>query len=232
MNHVTTLNRAGITLPAGDDPYAEVAAEGGGQFGKLLKFAKGEWTHNDTTIEIGTEFLAIVGEAMRGDVRFQDGRPVEQRIGYIRDRAKFARRADLGFDDQTLWERDKTGKPIDPWSPQTFLPMIHKESGELYCYIFRSAGAKQTFRNLCSEYSPYRTTSMLPVISLQADRYRHSDFGWIDIPILRVERWDDSGDHTSIAPDEKAGANAKVIGQARAATRDRDADDMNDDIPF
>ena len=190
MNRIMNRPATAITLPADDDPYGEVAMEGGGQFGKILKYVKGRWSHGDAEVAIGTEFVALVNEAMRGDVRFQDGKPIEQRLGYIRDHAKFARRDELGFTDQSQWETDKKGNPIDPWLPQTYLPMIHCESGELYCFIFRSAGAKQTFRDLCRAYSPYRATKTLPVISLQTDRYNHPDYSSIDIPILRIERWE------------------------------------------
>jgi hypothetical protein len=219
MNFVTPKPTSAITLPEDDDPYGEIAMEGGGQFGKILKYRKGEWLHGEATISLGTEFLALIPEAMRGDVRFQDGKPVDQRIGLIRERAKFARRADLGFTDDTLWERDKKGNKIDPWSPQTYLPMIHCESGELYCFIFRSAGAKQTFRDLCRAYSPYRKTKMLPVVSLQSDRYNHPDYSWIDIPLLKIENWEDSSGSEALSPDggnPDGGANAKVIGDSKA----------------
>jgi hypothetical protein len=228
-NLVNKKPMAAITLPVDDDPWSEVANEGGGQFGKVLKYVKGEWSHADNSIPIGTEFLVLVPEAMRGDVKFQDGKPIEQRLGLIRDRAKFAKRADLGDTDESLWEKDKNGRPIDPWSPQTYLPMIHVESGDLYCFIFRSAGAKQTFRDLCRTYSPYRTTTMLPVVSLQTDKYKHDDFGWIDIPVLKIERWEDSGgmggpDHDGGDPD--GGDSAKVVGVSNVHN------DLNDQIPF
>jgi hypothetical protein len=230
MNNIIPNKPAAIMLPADDDPYAEIANEGGGQFGKILKYVKGEWSHASSPIPLGTEFLVLINEAMRGDVRFEAGRPVEQRIGLIRERAKFARRADLGFTDETQWERDKKGKPIDPWSPQTFLPMIQIESGDLYCFIFRSAGAKQTFRDLCRSYSPYRKTSTLPVVSLQTDKYNHPDYSWIDIPILQLERWEDSGGMTAGggAPDHDGGDSAKVIGESKVL----DHNEMNDRIPF
>jgi hypothetical protein len=217
-----------IMLADDDDPFAEVANEGGGQFGKILKYNKGEWTHAAKVVALGTEFLVLMPEALRGDVKFQDGKPVEQRLGLIRDRAKFAKRADLGDTDQALWETDKNGKPIDPWSPQTYVPMIQVETGELYCFIFRSFGGKQTFRDLCRAYSPYRTSNMLPVISIQTDRYKHEDFGWIDIPILRIERWEDSSGvaPNTPAPDRDGGDSAKVIGDSKVVDGE-----MNDGIP-
>ena len=226
--NITTRPTVAIALPDADDPYAEIAAEGGGQFGKILKFVKGVWSHDDDVIAIGTEFLALIPEAMRGDVRFQNGAPVERRIGFIRDRFKFARREDLGFTDESKWERDKKGNPIDPWSPQNYLPMVHCETGELYCWIFRSAGGKQAFRDLCRVYSPLRNTAKLPVVSLQTDRYNHPDYSWIDVPVLRIEGWDDNmapPDETPIAP----AAEPEIIPPPAKA---KSADDMNDDIPF
>ena len=225
---------AAISLPEDDDPYSEVANEGGGQFGKIIKYVKGTYQHGETVIPLDTEFLALVQEAMRGDVRFQDGKPVEQRIGFIRDRFKFAPRADLGFTDESQWERDKKGNPINPWSQQYFLPLIHCESGDLYCYIFHSAGGRQTFRDLARNYAPLRKTSMLPVVSLQTDRYNHPDYSWIDIPILKIERWEDCGGMAP--PDNDGGASAKVVGvdmtaEAESKPAKRNSD-MDDDIPF
>jgi hypothetical protein len=231
-----------ISMPAADDPWSEVAHEGGGQFGKILKFIKGQWLHADATIATGTEFLALMPEALRGDVKFQDGKPVEQRLGLVRNRAKFAKRADLGDLDQSLWDKDKTGRPVDPWSPQTILPMIHLESGELYSYIFRNDGAKRAFSDLCGAYSPYRASGLLPVISLQTDRYKHDDYGWIDVPVLRVERLEDSGGMVGPgddAPDPNGGEGAKVVGERKVddaeivnETAEAPREDRGLDVPF
>jgi hypothetical protein len=237
-------NTAAISMTAEDDPWSEVANEGGGQFGKVLKFAKGQWLHADATVANGTEFLALMREALRGDVKFQGGKPVEHRLGLVRNRAKFAKRADLDDLDQSVWDRDKMGRPIDPWSPQTILPMIHLESGELYSYIFRSDGAKRAFRDLCRLYSPYRSTGLLPIISLQADRYKHDDYGWIDVPVLRVERMEDAvtmvggrGD----GPDPNGGQGAKVVGRQiddtvvqnmKPAPPPQTGAELSDEVPF
>ena len=196
MNITTTRPTAAIALPDADDPYAEIAAEGGGQFGKILKYVKGTWSHGDDVIAIGTEFVALIDRAMRGDVRFADSKPVEQRLGFIRDRHQFAARADLGFADQSKWEKDKrSGIP----------------------------------RDLCRQYSPFRNTTRLPIVSLQTDRYNHPDYSWIDIPVLKIEGWDDNmappdQDEPPIAPV----AEPEIISPTKAAK----PADMNDDIPF
>ena len=237
-NSIVSRPTSAIMLPHDDDPWTEVANEGGGQFGKIVKYVKGQWSHGDNEIALGTEFLALIHEAMRGDVRFQEGKPVEQRLGLIRDRFRFAPRAELGFTDESQWECDKKGKPIDPWCQQHFLPLIHCETGEVYCYIFRSEGAKQAFRDLSRCYAPYRKSTMLPVISLQTDRYRHADYGLIDIPVLRIERWENSGSAEAPicppAPNSNGGESARVI-DADVPVRSEPAKrhpDLDDHIPF
>ena len=69
MNDITKKEeKPTIMLPADDDPYAQVANEGGGRFGKILKYVKGEWSHADSPIALGTEFLVLMAEAMQHGV--------------------------------------------------------------------------------------------------------------------------------------------------------------------
>jgi hypothetical protein len=192
MNALVKQNASAIALPEDADPWLEIANEGGGQFGKLIKFAKGEWTHKDDEIAIGSEFIAIMDQAMRGWVRFAGGRPVEYRLGRIRDNARLSDRSSLGYTDKAEWERDKRGEAVDPWQQQHYVPMLHCETDELYTWVFSSHGGKQAFRDLARAYSPYRMTSSRPVVSLQRSSYRHETFGKIDVPILKVERFEDS----------------------------------------
>jgi hypothetical protein len=216
MTALAISNTTATTLPEEDDPWLALANEGGSQFGKLIKFAKGEWTHKDGPVAIGAEFVVLMPQAMRGWVRFADGRPADYRLGYIRDGAKFVDRAELGFTNRDEWPRDKRGEPTDPWQRQYYLPLMHAESGELYTWVFSSHGAKQAFRDLGRAYSPYRKTAKLPVVSLQTSSYRHETFGKIDIPVLKVERFDDSH-----------------LDQLAPALAPRSSvDDMNDSIPF
>jgi hypothetical protein len=221
QNLINQSTTTAVALPV-DDPWLEVANEGGGRFGKLIKFAKGEWTHKDDQVAVGTEFVVHMAQAMRGWVRFEGGRPVDYKLGLIREGAKFADRTSLGFMDKTGWERDKRGDPVDPWCQQHYIPMLHLESGELYTWVFSSYGGKQAFRDLARVYSPYRKTSSLPVVSLQTASYRHETFGKIDVPVLKVERFDDPDS----APPVPSSGPAPSSGPTRANA------DMNDAIPF
>jgi hypothetical protein len=104
--------------------------------------------------------------------------------------------------------------------------MVHCETGELYCWIFRSAGGKQAFRDLCRVYSPLRNTGKLPVVSLQTDKYNHPDYSWIDIPVLKVEDWQDQAEPPIAATPEP-----EIIPPKDTIKTAFNAD-MDDDIPF
>src|SRR5262245_9105675 len=75
------------TLPAAPptNPYLEVAAEGGDTPGQLLKFVKGKWKIGDDTVKESTEYLCHLDQAMRGWVKFEDGKVTNRVIGKIAD---------------------------------------------------------------------------------------------------------------------------------------------------
>jgi hypothetical protein len=229
----------GVAVPDTYDPFLEFANEGGGQTGKLIKYTKGKYFQGDKEIALGTEYHAIVYETARGWVLFQDGRLVEHRLGLIRNAgARFAPREALGLMDKPRWERDRKGEPKDPWQKQYYLPLVHLESQELFCFVTNSEGGIGAIRDLSRQYSPYRATTMIPVVSLQTDTYEHPDYGTVHIPILRIERWDDAG----VMPPAPAPAPAPPSVSAPApqlkpdpitsGKAGKNRNDMDDDIPF
>jgi hypothetical protein len=239
MNEMTKPKTT-VAVPDAYDPFLEFANEGGGQFGKLIKYAKGKFLQGNKEIPLETEYHGLVYEMARGWVLFQDRRLVEHRLGLIRNGAKFAPRETLGLTDQRHWEHDHKGKPRDPFQKQCYLPLIHLESQELFCFVTGSEGGFSAIRNLARAYAPYKATSMIPVVSLATDTYPHADYGTVHVPVLKIERWDDAG----VMPPAPAAAPApapvpalqskpapitsgKVIGKDKA-----DDSDMDDDIPF
>jgi hypothetical protein len=224
------------------DPFLEFANEGGGQFGKLIKYNKGRFFQNEKEVPLGTEYHALVYDTARGWVLFQEGRAPEYRLGLIRNGAKFAPRETLGLTDQRHWERDRRGEPRDPLQKQCYLPLIHLESEELFCFVTGSEGGFSAIRNLARAYAPYKATSMIPVVSLATDTYPHADYGTVHVPVLKIERWDDAEPPAPAtapaptpvpAPQPKPDpiTSGKVIGKDNARNADMD-DDMDDDISF
>jgi hypothetical protein len=225
-----------VALPETKNAFLEYAAEGGGLFGELIKFVKGKWLHGDGEIPLGTEYVAEMDQLARGWVRWDDGKPVDHRLVFVRDGKKIAERAELGFNDKSEWEKDEDGEPKDPWQEQNYLPLVHCETDENFCWVFSSHGAKKACQKLSLAYWK-RDLSQLPIISLRADRYKHATYGWTDIPILKVERWQNrDGMRPTLvpAPAPKLPQREDPISSGLPAKAKATADnaDLNDDIVF
>src|SRR5262249_54086707 len=110
-----------------DNPWLEAAAEAGSEFGKILKFVKGEWQVGDDIVPAGTEYIAYIDEHGRGWVKFEDGSVTDRQIVKVAA-GHPPKRAELGNTDQSQWETDDDGKPRDPWAMQWLLPMSPVEA--------------------------------------------------------------------------------------------------------
>jgi len=228
MNSVTPINTTtSIAIPVNDDPYASyAAAQGGDQFGKRLTYSKGHWFHGEDEVAISREYLVLMRDAAIGWVHWKDKRPDDYRINFLRDNPRFADRATLGNDDKSQWERDSKGEPRDPWQQQHFLPMLDMENGELNTFMFSSHGGRKTFSELCRNYSAHRNSNRLPVISLQSSFYKHEVYGRVEVPVLKLERWEAHGD----APVETT--KPRVDDPISTGVITKSKADMDDDIPF
>jgi hypothetical protein len=244
MTPNTLMNSTALTPTETSDAYDLFTDEGGGNFGKLLKFNKGRYTVNDNDVAIGSEYVALVHELRRGWVRFEDGRPVEYRLGLVRDGYQFLPRDSLGSTDERRWERDKKGKPKDPWQKQYYQPLIHLETDELVTFVTSSVGGEQAIRDLVRIYKPKKASSEAPIVSLQTDAYEHDQYGRVQIPVFKFEGWHDLGFVPS-APKPATAVPAPVATPAAASIvpppvvttkaigRDEaDNSDIDDDIPF
>jgi hypothetical protein len=239
---VNTLTKPSTAVTETSDAYDAFADEGGGQFGKIIKFNKGKFTQNDNELPIGSEFVAHVHALLRGWVRFEDGRPVEHRLGLIRDGFQFLPRDELGSTDKNKWERDKRGEPKDPWGRQYYLPLEHLETGDIFTFVTSSVGGEQAIRDLVRAYKPKVATAELPIISLHTDSYLHDTYGRVAIPVFRFEGWHDSGvvppppapaSAVSASPSLAPPTKPDPISTGKAIGRDEaDNSDIADDIPF
>ena len=74
QNHNTAV------AASNDDPFAGFAQEAGpGISSAHLKFTKGEWlVGQHSRRSRGTQFVANMGELLRGWVRWQDNKPTDQ----------------------------------------------------------------------------------------------------------------------------------------------------------
>ena len=63
-----------------ENPWLEAAAEAGSEFGKILKFVKGEWQIGEDAVPQDTEVIAYIDELARAWIKFEDQSVTDRRI--------------------------------------------------------------------------------------------------------------------------------------------------------
>jgi hypothetical protein len=210
------------------DTFLQAAAETqSGALGTLLKFSKGKYFIGDDEVT-GEERIAHVEAAMRGYVKFWDGKVAAQRVGRIADGFQMPSRDDLGDLDEEEWQRDSTGKVKDPWALQYYVPMEDPDSGDIAIFVTGSKGGISAVGKLFEMFARNARNGRngLPVVKLGVRSYRHPEFGRIETPDFFVASWDGGQVVMSSPPPPPAKEDDPIsTGRPRKA-------DMDDDIPF
>jgi hypothetical protein len=213
---------AGTSLPAvsagGALPYLKV--HGVGMSGSFVKFSKeGRFvkTSNDEEVPVGTELICVYDQTQAGWIKFNGkGNPPDRQMGAIFDGFVPPTREELGNTDESLWERDLSGRPADPWQHQMLLPLQDVETGELLIFATGSITGRRAVDNLLRhcERMRVRDPDHYPVIKLQTSGFQHRDerVGFVRTPAFPV-----------VGKTPKSGA-AKIDTSASA--------DLNDAIPW
>jgi hypothetical protein len=174
-----------------ENPWLEAASEAGNDLGRLLKFVKGKYEIGDDEIPLGTEYVALVDQILRGWVRFEEAKVVARRIGKIADGYKPPQRDELPDNDPKNWtEKDAKGEPRDPWVAQWFLPLITLETDDIVTFVTGSKGGILAVANLCRVYGHKSRNGLLPIVALRTRSYKHPQYGRIETPDLSIVGWD------------------------------------------
>jgi hypothetical protein len=161
-------------LPARPEDVADVMLEETASSTKLLRFKKGQYLIGDDEIELGHEYVAYAFDAMRGFVRWIDGKPAEQRMGRIRDRFDL-QREDLPANED--------------WKPQMVLPLEDLESGAFVAFVSGSVGGKIGINELINAVARAvkdKRGTDTPVIRLAVGSFPSKAFGEVDRPIFEI----------------------------------------------
>jgi hypothetical protein len=181
----------------GIDPFREMAnamRSRTGFDGTILKFSKGCWTAGKDATDMGDkELIAHVDQLMYGWTKWEDKKPVDYHVGFVRDRYKPPRRRELGDNDPGKCER----RDQDPWQLTFFLPLTDPNDGELFVYSTTSRGGKDALANLQDAFADNREhhpkdADKLPLTGLSSDHYPHPDYGRVETPELDIVRWVDA----------------------------------------
>jgi len=183
--------------------------------GKLLKFSKGDYVAGEGGEEMkdGTRLIAIMDELWTGWTRWEDNKPVEQRIGRVVDKFVPPPRRELGYENRDEWSADDRGEARDPWQFGNYLVLKNPETGEFFTFTTGTRGGLNAIADLCRHYArdAKEHPDCYPVIALKSDAYNHPNkaYGRIKIPVLAV------------------------VGRSpRDGSVQAIADDMSDKIPF
>jgi hypothetical protein len=195
---VAVARRGSTSLSAAtgiSDPYLAFSAAESGQelLGDMVRYSKGDWLAgaNKTEIPAGSEFLAAVDCLVVGWQRWLGKQQVEKRLGRLSDGFVEPVREDLGHTDESMWESDAEGRPLDPWAKTRMLPMKRLSDGVLFTLVLNGKGRSgEAIGRLVGAYgrSRHRDTDY-PIIRLMSDSYEHRQYGRIKYPILPLVGW-------------------------------------------
>ncbi|HEX8837681.1 MAG TPA: hypothetical protein VF748_12145 [Candidatus Acidoferrum sp.] len=164
--------------------------------GRLLKFTKfGEYVagQDNMAVPIGTSLVAYMPSLAVGYVRWENSRPVDYQMGYVREGFVPPNRNDLEFNNMAQWEVDNTGRPRDPWQFTNSLIFIDLVDAKAFTFNTSSKGGLGAVGNLSKIYGRHVKTAPddLPLIKLGVDSYRHfkREYGEIRVPVFEVEGW-------------------------------------------
>jgi hypothetical protein len=163
--------------------------------GKLLKFAKGDFVIGEAgeTVPADTRFIILMDEALCGWCKWENAKPIEQRMGRISDHYVPPLRSALGDLDRAAWEESADGRARDPWAFTNYLPMKREPDGELFTFVATSRGSLNAVGDLCRQYARHaqKHADQYPIVKLFTGTYDHKvkAYGKIAFPIFTVVGW-------------------------------------------
>jgi hypothetical protein len=163
-----------INLPARPEDVADVLLAETRSSNPLLRFKQGQYLIGEDEIELGHEYIAYPFDAMRGFVRWVDGKVAEQRLGRIADRFKLERE-DLPQDED--------------WKEQRVLPLQDVDTGEFVAFVSGSFGGKTAINNLINAVARAVKTGRsdpTPLIRLAEGSFTSKQFGEIACPKFEI----------------------------------------------
>jgi hypothetical protein len=202
----------------GPNAFEQYGMAAGGRTieGDLLKFSKyGDWLagQDGNKIEHGTRLVAQMQSLQVGWIKWVDGKPAEQRMGFVNEGHVPARRGDLDAHDKSEWTDGSDGKPRDPWQFTNSIVLVNPETEAVYTFQPSSRGGISAIGELCRAYGRRMRShpDELPLIALDVSSYKHriKELGEIRVPVLRVVDWV-KGDATTAVVAQQGGMDDEI----------------------
>jgi hypothetical protein len=194
--------------------FAQYAADESNRMfvGTLVKFAKGIWQMgpDKPLISPNQRFVALMGSASTGFLKWGGGTPIDSRMGLIADGFRAPPRDELDDLDSENWETDEDGDRLDPWQKTTLLVLISPTAPhDVFTFSTTTVGGGKAVADLCGAHA--RTTEdagQYPVVTLAGDSYQHKikSRGRIDYPIFKIVDCVEAGPFNAIVAEARGGA--------------------------
>lgn len=173
------------------------AASGRRFVGDLLKFGKdGVYVAGQECreIKLGTRVVACMRSLRVGWLRWENAYPFEGPSGLLADGFVLPKRDTLAnTPDESTWERNDKGVPINPWQVSNDLVMYNPQARQFYTFATTAKGGLSAIGELAKEYAHHwrQHPEELPSVLLKGGSYLHRDRsrGRIHYPIFSDIQW-------------------------------------------
>jgi hypothetical protein len=205
----------------------------------MLKYNSGNWSISDMPVPANTRFALYPDQVSHSWTQFSDGKVVAEITAVVADDdegdselriVNGKAREDLGSDDQSNWKLDPSGKKVDPWVYGFGLPMLNLTTGALVVFKTSSAGGMGAVAGQVASFTRNRRLGY-PIVTLSTDTYKNKRYGgFTSFPVFVQDGYEKPPEPVTASHGGNGGDGARVIGAS--AVRDREVDDMSDDIPL
>jgi type II secretory pathway pseudopilin PulG len=181
----------------------------------LLKFKKDKYViGKDTTVPLGTRFIAYCADWRRGWVKFFGEEKVDEKVYRVAENRTVLERDELGDLDQSDWETDEDGKAQDPWCFQHYVPLENAKTGERFLFVTSSTGGQIGVEVLCHQWSKNNTKGLrkgLPTIELALGEFHTRKFGAVKRPHFAIIGWENDDNNVVSIKDITPKAPAEAL---------------------
>lgn len=175
--------------------YGQAAAQNT-IIGDLLKFQKfGDYVAGsyDDAIPLGSRMVAYMNSFCVGFTRWEANRPAERIMGPVGEGFVPPKRDELGYLDQSKWEKYDDGRLKDPWQFTNTVVLKPEKGEQLYTFTTSSKGGLGALGELAKTFGNNlrQHPDDFPVVELGRSSYQHPnrEYGEIRIPVLKVVGW-------------------------------------------
>jgi hypothetical protein len=160
----------------------------------FLKFKKDKYViGTDTTVPLGTRFIAYCADWRRGWVKFFGEEKVDEKVYRVAESRAVLERDELGDMDRTEWETDDEGELQDPWCFQHYVPLENTKTGERFLFVTSSTGGQIGVEVLCRQWAKNNTKGLrkgLPIIKLALGTFPSKKYGAVTRPDFMIVGWE------------------------------------------